>query len=64
MDAAETLVAQRGPVAGLGCGPYADYGPALLLYLARGYLPDRRGIAHNGGRSRPAARSASTTPPP
>jgi GNAT superfamily N-acetyltransferase len=48
MDAAETVVAQRSPIVGLGCGLYADYGPALLLYLRRGYLPDGRGIAYGG----------------
>jgi GNAT superfamily N-acetyltransferase len=52
MDAAETTIGSRSPVAGIGCGLYADYGPAMLLYLARGYLPDGRGVAY-GGRTVP-----------
>jgi GNAT superfamily N-acetyltransferase len=48
LDAAEGQIATRSAVAGIGCGLYADYGPALLLYLRRGYLPDGRGIAYNG----------------
>jgi hypothetical protein len=48
MDAAEATTASRSPVVGLGCGLYADYGAALLMYLGRGYLPDGRGIAYNG----------------
>jgi GNAT superfamily N-acetyltransferase len=47
MDAAEQTIAQRADQAGLGCGLYADYGPALRLYLRRGYLPDGRGITYD-----------------
>ena len=32
---------------GLSDGLYADYGPALLLYLGRGYLPDGRGVTYD-----------------
>jgi len=46
MDTAEDEVARRSPVIGLGCGLYADYGAALLLYLSRGYVPDGCGIAY------------------
>jgi GNAT superfamily N-acetyltransferase len=46
MDAAESLVAARSTTVGLGVGLYADYGPAHLMYLKRGYLPDGRGIAY------------------
>jgi GNAT superfamily N-acetyltransferase len=45
MDAAEALIAQRSPVAGIGVGLYPDYGPAQRLYVLRGYVPDGRGIA-------------------
>jgi GNAT superfamily N-acetyltransferase len=48
MDAAEEMIATRGPVAGIGVGLYAAYGPAHLMYLARGYRPDGRGIACRG----------------
>ncbi len=47
MDMAERCIAQRSARAGLGCGLYADYGPALLLYLRRGYLPDGRGVTYD-----------------
>lgn len=46
MDAAESLVAARSSTVGLGVGLYADYAPAHLMYLKRGYLPDGRGIAY------------------
>lgn len=46
LDAAEAAVAERSETAGIGCGLTADYGPALLLYLARGYRPDGRGVAY------------------
>jgi GNAT superfamily N-acetyltransferase len=47
MDAAEACIAGHSRRAGLGCGLYADYGPALLLYLRRGYLPDARGVTYD-----------------
>ncbi|HKT04585.1 MAG TPA: GNAT family N-acetyltransferase [Rugosimonospora sp.] len=47
MDAAEYSIAERSDRAGLGCGLYADYGPAMLLYLARGYRPDGRGVTYD-----------------
>jgi GNAT superfamily N-acetyltransferase len=48
MDAAEALIADRADTAGLGVGLYADYGPAHLMYLRRGYPPDGRGLAVRG----------------
>jgi GNAT superfamily N-acetyltransferase len=47
MDAAEHLIAGRSERAGLGCGLHSGYGPALLLYLGRGYLPDGRGVTYD-----------------
>ncbi len=47
MDAAERLIGQHSPLAGLGCGLHAGYGPALLLYLGRGYRPDGRGVTYD-----------------
>ncbi len=48
LDAAETLIATRSPVAGIGVGMTADYGAAQILYVRRGYLPDGRGVASRG----------------
>ena len=48
MEAAESQIAARAPLAGIGVGLTADYGAAHQLYLQRGYLPDGRGISWNG----------------
>lgn len=48
MDAAEALVAERSPVAGIGVGMTADYGKAQILYVRRGYVPDGRGLDSHG----------------
>lgn len=50
MDAAEALIAERSPLAGIGVGLYPDYGAAQRLYVLRGYVPDGRGIAWNNAR--------------
>jgi GNAT superfamily N-acetyltransferase len=47
MDAAEALIAEHSPTAGIGVGLYPDYGAAQRLYVLRGYVPDGRGIAWN-----------------
>jgi GNAT superfamily N-acetyltransferase len=47
MDAAEALIAEHSPVAGIGVGLHPDYGAAQRLYVLRGYVPDGRGIAWN-----------------
>ena len=46
VDAAESAIGGRSETAGIGVGLYADYGPAHLMYLARGYLPDGRGVTY------------------
>ena len=33
---------------GIGVGLYKDYGPAQILYIKLGYIPDGRGIMYNG----------------
>jgi GNAT superfamily N-acetyltransferase len=43
LDAAEQHIASRSPQAGIGFGLTADYGPAQVLYVRRGYVPDGRG---------------------
>jgi GNAT superfamily N-acetyltransferase len=48
MDEAESRIAERSPVAGIGVGLTADYGAAQILYVKRGYVPDGRGIEHDG----------------
>ena len=48
MDVAEARQAERAPVAGIGVGLYADYGPAHAMYLQRGYRPDGHGITYLG----------------
>lgn len=46
MDAAEAQIARRAPIAGIGVGLYADYGPAQQMYVRRGYVPDGRGVVY------------------
>ena len=48
MDQAEARIASRAPVAGIGVGMTADYGAAQRMYVLRRYVPDGRGLAHNG----------------
>jgi len=56
LDVAEETIARRAaqrqqqPLAGIGVGLYADYGPAQRLYTLRGYVPDGRGAHY---RDRP-----------
>lgn len=50
MEAAEKIIAARSPVAGIGVGVTADYGPAQILYARRGYLPDGNGLVQRGRR--------------
>ncbi len=48
LDKAEARIASRSPVVGIGVGMTADYGAAQRMYVLRGYVPDGRGLAHNG----------------
>ena len=48
MDSAERTISLRSPLAGIGVGLTEDYGPAQILYVKRGYVPDGRGISHGG----------------
>jgi GNAT superfamily N-acetyltransferase len=63
MAAAETTVAPRSESVGLGCGLYADYGPAMLLYLARGTGLTGAAWPMTARRFQWVARSAWTTRP-
>ena len=48
MDKAETEIAKRSPIAGIGVGMDSDYGAAQRLYVLRGYIPDGRGLYSHG----------------
>ena len=48
MDEAEKRIAERTSIAGIGVGLTEDYGPAHVLYIKRGYLPNMRGISSKG----------------
>ncbi len=47
LDEAERCIAQRSPIAGIGVGLHADYGPAQRMYVLRGYVPDGYGISYS-----------------
>jgi GNAT superfamily N-acetyltransferase len=53
MDEAEKKIFERSPIAGLGVGLYADYGPAQQMYARRGYVPDGRGLIGNNEPVKP-----------
>jgi GNAT superfamily N-acetyltransferase len=44
MDEAERRIARVSAIAGIGVGMTPDYGPAHMLYIRRGYVPDGRGL--------------------
>ncbi|MBN2075637.1 MAG: GNAT family N-acetyltransferase [Dehalococcoidales bacterium] len=46
VDEAEKRIFKRSPVAGIGVGMYANYGPAQRMYVLRGYVPDRLGLMY------------------
>lgn len=46
MDQAESLIAERSAVAGIGVGMDPGYGAAQRLYVKRGYIPDGRGLSY------------------
>jgi ribosomal protein S18 acetylase RimI-like enzyme len=48
MDSAEAKIFERGDMAGIGVGMTPDYGAAQKMYPLRGYVPDGRGLTHNG----------------
>ncbi|MGC4045412.1 MAG: GNAT family N-acetyltransferase [Armatimonas sp.] len=48
MEEAERRISERSPVAGIGVGLTPDYGPAQILYVKRGYIPDGRGLDYDG----------------
>lgn len=44
MDEAEKRISKVSKIAGIGFGLTKDYGPAQILYIKRGYIPDGNGI--------------------
>lgn len=48
MDEAERRMAEVSDVAGLGVGLPPEYGPAFILYVKRGYVPDGHGLNYKG----------------
>ena len=46
MDRAESLVAERHPIIGIGVGLHPGYGAAQRMYVCRGYLPDARPLTY------------------
>lgn len=44
MDEAEERIRRVSKRAGIGFGITRDYGPAQILYIRRGYIPDGRGL--------------------
>ena len=46
LDAAENLIRQRSPIAGIGFALYSDYGAAQRMYVLRGYVPDGNGVVY------------------
>ncbi len=53
VDEAERRIFEKSPVAGIGFGLYADYGPAQRMYVLRGYVPDGLGISYKGKQVEP-----------
>ena len=53
VDEAEKRIFKKSPVAGIGFGLYADYGPAQRMYIRRGYIPDGLGISYKGKQVEP-----------
>ncbi len=46
VDEAEKRIFERCPVAGIGVGMHAGYGPAQIMYARRGYIPDGLGLIY------------------
>ncbi len=43
---AEHEISKCGDIAGIGVGLTADYGPAQVLYVTQGYVPNAEGISY------------------
>jgi hypothetical protein len=44
MNKAEEIIKEQSDFAGIGVGLFSDYGPAQIMYIKRGYVPDGKGI--------------------
>ncbi len=47
MNEAEQRIKKIANYSGIGFGLYKDYGPAQILYINRGYIPDGNGLVKN-----------------
>ncbi|MEM6768932.1 MAG: GNAT family N-acetyltransferase, partial [Bacteroidota bacterium] len=48
MDEAERRIRAVSRFSGIGFGITPDYGPAQILYVKRGYIPDGNGLTKDG----------------
>jgi len=48
LDECEGWIADRSRIAGIGVGLHPGYSAAHRLYVARGYIPDGRGVTSHG----------------
>ena len=48
LNEAEKIISTRSKIAGIGFGITPDYGPAHILYIKSGYIPNGQGICRNG----------------
>jgi len=48
MNEAESRIYKVSTYAGIGFALYADYGPAQILYINRGYIPIGNGLVKDG----------------
>jgi hypothetical protein len=44
MDEAESIIAEKSPVVGIGVGLHPGYNAAQRMYVLRGYVPDAQGV--------------------
>lgn len=47
MNEAERVISKASTNAGIGVGIVEDYGPAQVLYIKRGYIPDGNGMMND-----------------
>lgn len=55
LEVAEKEGFSKVQTVGLGVGLYEDYGSALKIYIAKGYVPDGQGVTYNYERVTPGS---------
>ena len=53
VEQAERTVAAKQQKVGIGFGLYRDYGPAHIMYIRRGYVPDGQGVSYRNSTVAP-----------